>query len=159
MYLLGLSIIYCIVYLILFFGISFFFTNCLAKPKLRSIGSIGLILLFYFSVLVISGLISDPEWSNRILHTFGGGFLIVLVTFLVIRDSNTRINAFQFIVTGLSVAALVGIANEIFEFILQNQFGFMFANSINETWFDLISNTVGSIIASLLIVPFVKVEK
>ncbi len=159
MYLLGLSIIYCIAYLVLFFGIPFFFTHRLAKPRLRSLGSMGLILLFYFSVLIICNLIPDPEWSNRILHTFGGGFLIVLVTFLVIQDSDTRINAFQFIVLGISVAALFGSANEMFEFILQNQFGLLFADSVNDTWLDLISNTVGSIVASLHIAPFVKVEK
>ena len=159
MYLLGLSFIYCVAYLVLFFGISLFFTNSLPRLKYCSIISIGLIIAFYFSVLISSSLISDLEWSNRILHTFGGGFLIVLVTFLAIKDSKTKINAIQFFIVGISVAALFGVANEIFEFILQNRFGFMFANSINDTWLDLISNTIGSILASLFMALFIKVKK
>ncbi len=156
MYLLGLSVIYCAAYLMLFFGISFFFTNHLPKLNLDSLKSVTFILLFYFGVLVMSSLISDPEWSNRTLHTFGGGFLIVLVTFFAIKDSGTKINVFQFIIIGISIAALFGIANEIFEFILQNYFGFIFADSINDTWLDLISNSIGSILASVFIVPFKK---
>ena len=159
MYLLGLLFIYCVAYVVLFFGISLFFTNSLPRLKCRSIISIGLIIAFYFSVLIISSLIPDLEWSNRILHTFGGGFLIVLVTFLATKDSGTKINAFQFFIVGISAGALFGVANEIFEFILQNRFGFIFANSINDTWLDLISNTIGSIFASLFMAPFIKVKK
>lgn len=157
MYLLGLSIVYCIAYLALFCGISFFFQNNFPKPRPRSLGSICLIILFYFGVLIVSSLILDPEWSNRFLHTFGGGFLIVLAAFLAIKDSRTKVNAFQFIVVGISIAAVFGTANEILEFVLQSKFGFMFANSINDTWLDLISNTVGSTVASVLLAPFIKV--
>lgn len=156
MYLLGLSFVYCIAYLILFFGIPFFFTNSLPKIYRYSMVSIVWILVFYFAVLVLSSVLLDPELANRILHTLGGGSLIVFVCFLAIKDSKTKINRFQFFTIAISVATLFGVANEIFEFILQNHFGFIFANSINDTWLDLISNTIGAILASVCLIPFLK---
>ena len=110
------------------------------KLHFRSIRSVVIILLFYFGVLLISGLIPNPDLSNRVLHTFGGGFLIVVVAFLAIKDSRIRITSFQFLVISVAIAAVFGVANEIVEFFLQNQFGFVFANSINDTWLDLVSS-------------------
>jgi hypothetical protein len=156
MYLIGLSIAYCIAYLALFFGISFFFNNRFSRLGIRSVRSIVLIVLLYFGALVASGLVSDPDWSNRILHTFGGGFLIVVAAAMAAVDSGIKLKAFQFIVVALSVGALFGVVNEIVEYILQTHFGFVFTSSVSDTWLDLISNTIGSALAGVLLAPFVK---
>ena len=50
----------------------------------------------------------------------------------------------------------LGVANEIMEFILQNYAGFTFSTSINDTWYDLTSNVVGSIISALCFLPFIQ---
>lgn len=156
MYLLGLSFVYCIAYLILLFGIPFFFDSSFPRVHRNSIASIAYIFAFYFVVLVLSSSISDPELANRILHTLGGGSLVVLICFLATRDSGQRISKFQFFVIGICIATLFGVANEMFEFVLQNNFGLMFANSINDTWLDLISNTTGVLLATACLTPFIR---
>lgn len=106
--------------------------------------------------MFIESLIPDRVLANRFLHTFGGGFLVVLVCFLAIKDSNTTVNKFQFFIISISMAALFGTANEILEFILQNLLGLTAAYTINDTWLDLISNTIGSIIGVIALMPFKK---
>jgi hypothetical protein len=155
MYLLGLSIVYIAAYFVLFFGIPLFFGTARPEIKGRSIVSIAIIFVFYFVVLFVSGLISDPGLANRVIHTFGGGFLIVVTFFLAAKDCETSIGVFQFIVLGMSLAALFGVANEVAEYVLQNHLGFVFADSVNDTWLDLISNTIGMSLATACLAPFV----
>src|SRR3989338_874868 len=156
MYLLGLSFFYCVAYVVLFFGFPFFFTNSFSKIHRGSIASIVSIFVCYFVVLFLSSSISSPELANRILHTLGGGSLVVLICFLAVKDSGVKIKSFQFFIMSISIAILFGVANEILEYILQNHFGFIFADSVNDTWLDLISNTVGALLASICLIPFIK---
>ncbi len=158
MYLRGLSLIYAFAYLILLYGIPAFFGVRLPKIRLRSaISIIGIITLFYI-VVAICLLIQDDEISNRVLHAVGGGSLMTFIFFLATKDSGTKISKFQFLILAICAATLFGVANEILEFLLQNEFGFKFAKTINDTWLDLISNTVGTIAASLVLVPFIKIK-
>jgi hypothetical protein len=116
-----------------------------------------LLIIFVLSILgyIIAFSIPNPELGNRILHGFGGGFMALLAFFLAVKDTNIKLRKFQFFFFSLAVVAALGVANEILEFFLQNYVGLIFAESINDTWYDLISNTVGSLIAALLFLPFI----
>lgn len=156
MYLVAITISLCVSYILLYFIFPFFFTNHFVNFTKNSILSLVLIfILSIFGYCVVFN-ISDAELGNRVLHGFGGGFMALYVCFLVVKDTKLKITQFQFITLSFLIVASLGIANEILEFILQNYFGIVIATSINDTWYDLISNTVGSIIAILCLSPFIK---
>lgn len=136
----------------------FFFINQTVRVTSKSF--VSLLTIFILSILgyVVAFSIPDPEFGNRILHGFGGGFMGLLVCFLVIKDTKLQLGKFQFVIFSLLVVAALGVANEILEFFLQNYLGRIFAQSVNDTWYDLTSNLIGSLIAALLFVPFIDKE-
>ncbi|OGZ08138.1 MAG: hypothetical protein A3C93_00870 [Candidatus Lloydbacteria bacterium RIFCSPHIGHO2_02_FULL_54_17] len=153
MYLLLLAVGHVFSYLLLYFLFPVFFRSGVPTIGWRSLRSVAYIVVAYLSVLFVSFAASDPEWSNRILHIFGGGFVSLSVCFLVVSDTHLRISRFQFIVFSILVVTGLGVANEITEFFLQNYLGFVFAEGVNDTWLDLISNVCGALIATLCLTP------
>ena len=120
----------------------------------RSLLSLGTIILISTLVLLVSFSIQDVDLGNRVLHTFGGGFLGFLVCFLAAKDSRININRFQFLVFSALIVLALGIANELLEFMLQEYVGMIFAIHVNDTWLDLASNVTGIVLGALLITPF-----
>lgn len=159
MYLVAITLSLCISYFALFFISPFFFENRLPKIGLKSLVSVVLIFILSFLGYFIAFNIQDPEIGNRFLHGFGGGFTALLVCFLAVKDSNLQIRKFQFTIFSLLVVTALGVANEILEFFLQNYTGIVFSTSVNDTWLDLISNTVGMLIAVISFTPFVNIKK
>lgn len=155
MYQLFITTSLCITYGLLYLIFPIFFTNKTVQTSSRSIFSLGIIFLFSILGYAVAVTITDPELGNRILHGFGGGFMALLVCFLVVKDTNIQIRKFQFFLFSLLVVATLGVANEILEFFLQNYTDLVLAQSINDTWYDLISNSVGSFIAAVLFLPFI----
>jgi Sec-independent protein secretion pathway component TatC len=155
MYLILISVSLCILYFVLFFIFPELFNQERRKIESSSFVSILLILLLSFLGYFIAFNISDTELSNRFLHGFGGGFMAFLVCFLIVRDTRLKINKFQFFVLSILIVTALGATNEILEFFLQNYVGFVFATTINDTWLDLISNAVGSLLATGCFVPFI----
>lgn len=155
MYLILISVSLCISYFVLFFIFPELFNQERRKIESSIFVSILLILLLSFLGYFITFNISDVELSNRFLHGFGGGFMAFLVCFFVVRDAKLKINKFQFFVLSILIVTSLGVANEILEFLLQNFAGFTIAVTINDTWLDLVSNTVGSLLAAVCFVPFV----
>ena len=155
MYLILISVSLCISYLALFFIFPELFNQERRKIESSSFVSILLILLLSFLGYFITFNISDVELSNRFLHGFGGGFMAFLVCFFVARDTKLKINKFQFFILSILIVTALGVANEILEFLLQNFAGFIIAVTINDTWLDLVSNSVGSLLAAACFVPFI----
>lgn len=143
-----------------YFGISYllsyFFEQRRPQFGRRTVMSLVVIsaasLLGYIIVLNIP----NPELANRILHGYGGGFLAFLVCFLSVQDCKIKLTTFQFIVMSVLIVTALGVMNEILEFILQNYFALNFSDTINDTWFDLVSNSAGILAAVILLVPFLK---
>ena len=117
-----------------------------------------LFFIIIFSTLsyTVSIAIPDPSLSNRVLHVFGGGFLAFAVSFLAARDSQISINKFQLLVISTLISLALGVANELLEFILQSSGLVIAARNVDDTWFDLASNTIGIILASIIFVPLHK---
>ena len=149
----------CLAYLGLYFGLGPFFNQPQARLSIRSIPSLVSIIVFSLLTISIGLSISDLTLGNRVVHALGGGFISIFVCFLATRDSQVKINRFQFFVFSFMFVTTLGVVNEIMEFFLQYYFAkydLFFATTINDTWLDLLSNTVGILVASIIFVPFVK---
>ncbi len=98
--------------------------------------------------------IADEELSNRVTHALGGFFSVTL-GYLVVRDFGFVFSKIAFLVLVGLIATALGVGNEILEYFLQNHLAYISADNINDTWLDLISNTVGIAVAALILTPFV----
>ncbi len=145
----------------------FVFSYCLARffqwenPKFtmrQSVRSLGLIFLLASIVFIAMNIVEDRQIANRIEHAFGGGFLAFMVCYLVARDMARPITRFQFFVLSFLVVTALGVANEILEFFAQEYFGVVLAKNLNDTWLDLISNTIGAFIGAAAFVPLLKTK-
>jgi len=145
----------CAAYFVLLRLFPFFFTQKITLSQGEPL-SLALIIAFSVFFYAISFSLQDLEFGNRILHTFGGGFMGFLTCFFAARDSRANINKFQFFLFSALIVLALGIANELFELLLQEYGGFVFIQSVIDTWLDLASNVVGVIIAGACLVPFYK---
>ncbi len=159
MYIFILNIGLCLLYLVLFYFLPFFFGQKIEKINRKSFFSLFLIILFTFLNYLLISNISNQEICNRILHGLGGGFIAFLAYFLATKDNRVSLNKFQFFVLGTLLVTALGVLNEIVEFFMQNYMNLIMAFSVNDTWLDLISNSVGILIASIIFVPFINNKK
>lgn len=159
MYLLLISISLCITYYFLRWLFPLFFTRQ-KQHDVRS-GYASIVMIFCFSLLgyLVTYSIDDPEIQNRFLHGFGGGFMALYTCYLAVRDIGINITRLQFLVFSMLVVGNLGIANEILEFVLQSMTGISFVTGVFDTWYDLVSNLIGSLIAVAVFTPFVGRDK
>ncbi len=156
MYLIGITFGLVIAYFFLGFLFSQLFQSKFTKFNTNYIFSAVAIFWLSIAGYFLVELIPDPEMANRVLHAYGGGFLATLVCFLSIKDTNLKLNKLQFSVISILTVTTLGVGNEIVEYFLQNYAGFsFFSTTPNETWHDLISNLVGTLIGVLSLVWFV----
>ncbi len=150
----------CVMYFVLSYCLAHFFEWDSPKLKLRtSLHAIASILFVALLVFTAMNIVDDRQIANRIEHAFGGGFLAFLVCYLVARDLGRPITRFQFFALSFLVVTALGVANEILEFYAQEYFGVILAKNLNDTWLDLISNTVGAFIGASLFVPLLKQKR
>jgi hypothetical protein len=159
MYLLFITLGLCLSYFIFYYLLFMFVSVSNEKFGKKTIYSLVGVFIASLIIYIIVFNISDLVLGNRLLHTFGGGFLGVLVCFLVVKDKKIDLTKLQFFVLSLLLVTFLGVLNEILECVLQNYFGIISADSINDTWFDLISNTVGLLLAGIFFVPFINSKK
>ncbi|MEK7672881.1 MAG: hypothetical protein AAB373_03280 [Patescibacteria group bacterium] len=143
-------------YFMLFFLLPYFFEKPVPKLKLKSLYSVIFIIIFSLFVYEFTDRMANHELGNRILHAVAGGFLAFVTCFLAARDGQLKITGFQFFFFSLLLVIAFGVANEFLEAYLQNHTTIIFAPNVNDTWFDLISNFVGAIIAAGILMPLFK---
>lgn len=156
MYFLLLAIGFCVAYILLYFLFGLFFKNKTIPLKRESARSILLILLFHSLIQISVWSIPDPEWSNRFQHAIGGGFLAFFICYRVAKDSGIRIRPLQFFVWSMLVVTALGVTNELVEFFLQRVTSLVFTTGLEDTWLDLLSNSVGILVAAAFFAPFLK---
>lgn len=142
-----------------YFPVSFILARLFASNKTHSWKK----LMFSFVIIMVSSLLISAisltvphGLDNRFLHAFGGGFMAVLVCFISFKNHDFKMSRFQFAIMAILLGMAFGTANEMFEFFLQSNFGLVANASLNDTWLDLASNTVGMFIALPLLLPFVR---
>jgi hypothetical protein len=103
------------------------------------------------SIAYILGMtIPDLELANRVQHALGG-FVAYVSCHLAVRDLGINVGVYRFTFIALLMVASLGIANEIMEFGLQSTSLYVFSNDPYDTWLDLISNSVGEVIAASIV--------
>lgn len=158
-YLICVSFGMCVAYGAVIFLLTHFFgkpMHMFVKENVRS--------LFYIAgaslvINTISFLIKDPDFSNRILHMMGGGFMGFFVCVRAVKDSTLSISRFQFLTLSMLLVTAMGVGNEILEFFLQNYFYLISSQNPFDTWLDLISNTLGIITGALVFTPFLNLKR
>ncbi len=146
----------CIAYGVLYVLFPFFFKNTLIPFHPKSFLSLLTIICLSILLFAISFLLLDGEWGNRFLHAFGGGFLSMFICFRVVKDTALALPRFQFFIFSALVVTAMGVGNEIIEYFLQDVTLLEFLPNPNDTWLDLMSNLIGTLIGSALFVPFIK---
>ncbi len=145
--------VYIAAYFVLLFLFPYFFRQPLPRVARRSVQSLAYVVIVTSFFFIVSAVVPDEDFGNRILHSLGGGFVAMLICFYAARDSKVRISKFQFFVLSFLLVTALGVGNEIAEFFGQNYAGLVFAPNINDTWLDLISNTVGLLLCEAFVVP------
>ena len=153
MYLAIVAVALCAMYFLLSFALARFFGWEKPDFSLRTLYSLSAILVTAGITLVVMFQIDDREIANRIEHIFGGGFLGFLVCYLVARDAAKKITYFQLFVLGFLTVTALGVGNEILEFVAQEHFGIVLAKDLNDTWLDLVSNMLGTLLAASICIP------
>lgn len=146
----------CFSYIPVAFLFSLFFENRIPKLNINSARSVGIMALYTGFIFWLSFVVLEPEFGNRILHAFGGGFFSFLVCFRVVRDFKITISKTRFLVFAALVVTALGVMNELIEFFVQAHGTLIFATTISDTWLDLMSNSIGIIIGALCFVPFIQ---
>ncbi len=154
-YLLVLTLGLCAVYCSLLILFPAFFGKKSIGLSQTSLSSILIIVVSAFLAYIVSALIPDAAWGNRVQHAVGGGVVAFLVCFCATGDSGVRMSRFQFVALSVLIVTALGVANEMFEYVLQT-FGIaLFAETPEDTWLDLVSNTVGIVVAAAIFTPFI----
>jgi hypothetical protein len=152
-YLIAITVGLCVTYVTLLNVLPLFFgkkQSALQYGSYKSIvGIITLSLLGYGLTLSID----DPELANRFLHAYGGGFMAFFTCFCAARDAHRGITRLQLCIFAFLVVGMLGIMNEIIEYVLHVYGHIVFVEDMFDTSLDLISNTIGSIVALILFAP------
>ncbi len=120
--------------------------------------SLFVIVAFTIFTYISTSYIEDEDVSNRLLHAIGGGFNVVLATFLVIKDFKFKLDFIQFGIIAILLVSFFGIGNEIIEYFLQTNFDMIFASTSIDTWLDLISNGLGGLLGTICLGYFIKAD-
>ncbi len=113
----------------------------------RAYGSILLIVATSAIGYALSYAIPDPWWANRALHVVGGGITTTLTCFLAARESMPHMRRRRFLMIAIMAVTILGVANEMAEFGLQHLTGVIYAPDMEDTWWDLASNTAGMLLS------------
>lgn len=142
-------------YLVLYVSLPWFFRHSRPPFAKRSLTSLFYIVFLIVLACIVVFSIPSDFWANRIQHAFAGGFAMMFVCFRAIKDARVPVDPVRFfLIAGLLVTTL-GVASEMAEFFFQHVGGYVFADSIDDTWWDLLSNAVGATIGGLLFAPFI----
>ena len=141
-----------------YFAVSAFFTYFFENRRpvfaQQTIVSLTVIVAITSAAFFASIFLPDKELGNRILHAFGGGFAQFLACFFAARDMNIRASRLKIFIFSFMAVTTLGVFNELMEFFLQSTVGLQSAETITDTWLDLVSNTVGILLSALVTMPF-----
>jgi uncharacterized membrane-anchored protein len=158
MYIISIAPLLCLTYLILLRFYPHLFNQPRRETSIHRIWTVCAIILavetVFFSISFSLG--SNVGIGNRLLHAMGGGFTAFLVSYFATRDSGVQLTRIQFFIISALVVTALGVGNELAEFFFQETIGTISAQSTIDTWQDLLSNTIGLILAASIFTPLHK---
>ena len=143
----------CCAYVFMFFVFPVFFNSPVQRLGGASVKSIFFVIGLAITTFALSEMVPDKELGNRVEHTFSGGFAGFLICFLAAKDCGVKITKLRFFFYSFLIVLAWGVANEICEFFVQTNLGIIFSPNVNDTWWDLTSNTAGILIAVAVLMP------
>jgi len=155
MYLAALVTGLCLSYVVLSYGLPWFFEGRRARLSPNALRSILVIALSASIAFFVSFQIEDIQLANRALHMLGGGFVAFLACVLAARDTGLTIGRLRFFIVATLLVTFMGVANELVEFVLDTYTSLLFSSSRIDTWLDLASNVLGILIAAVCLLSFV----
>ena len=102
--------------------------------------------LFIAAVLPLLGVNLNDGFGNRLLHGLGGGGTIAILLLSILVRSIRPLSFFGKCFLLLAVVSIAGVANEVLECILDMLGLGVFSADRTDTWYDLISNTIGAFV-------------
>ena len=117
----------------------------------KIIRAVLIIFVFGWAVFFGTGYMTGTEFANRILHAVGGGVLAFVAYYMAVIDADIKMCSIQFFLLGFLLVSTLGVVNELFELMLDIYTGISFAPHRLDTWFDLLSNTVGIIVSGIFL--------
>lgn len=154
MYLAAVTLALCASYFVILEIYALFFNGAWMKPPASCVRSVGAIFVLVLAGYAVALVIPDLELGNRFLHSVVGGLLTFMICFLAVRDGGFRITRFQFVVMSALIVTALGVLNEHLEFFLQTYVRVLFYSNPNDTWLDLISNSLGIIAGAIIFTPW-----
>lgn len=123
------------------------FTFSAESNRSRLIAGIAIVFpLFIGVILPLLGIDLNDGLGNRLLHGLGGGGTIAILLLSVLVRSTRPISFLGKCFLLLAVVSIAGVANEVLECILDMLGLGMFSENRTDTWYDLISNTIGAFV-------------
>ena len=141
----------CVAYAIFAYFFAWFFK---AGPVRLSMRSAVLVALAAVIGNALSTTVPDWQLANRVLHIFAGGVPAYLACILAARDAGVAAGRVRVILASALLVTALGAANEHVELALQYYWQVRFAAGPLDTWFDLVSNTTGLVLAAIALWPF-----
>ena len=113
----------------------------------RIIAGIAILFpLFIGGVLPLLGINVDDGLGNRLLHGLGGGGTVAILLTSVLVRSTRPLSFLGKCFLLLAVVSIAGVANEVLECTLDMLGLGIFSADRTDTWYDLISNTIGAFV-------------
>lgn len=95
----------------------------------------------------IIGTTSESIEANVVQHMIGGGFVSGLLLIYIAQGFRFHLPLRFLLLVILAFVSLLGVFNEIAEFLVQEHSYLLFNTTPNDTWHDLVANTCGGLLA------------
>lgn len=100
---------------------------------------------------------------NFIQHAVGGGVAVAFVAIYLIKNFRERFEIFNYFLFQLifvfALVSMLGVVNELLEFLLDTLKIGIFSSDRYDTWYDLVANTSGAMSLFLIYAIIKKVFK
>ncbi|MBI5138281.1 MAG: hypothetical protein HZA95_00600 [Candidatus Vogelbacteria bacterium] len=147
----------CAMYFVVYFVAPKFFEKTSAPLAWKhTLRSLVVILVTAFIAMYLVFATPSEWWGNRIQHALGGGFVATMVCYLAVKDSKIKLSYLQFIFATLMLVSLLGVGNEVVEYLAQHFLDIISAATVDDTWLDLVSNLVGIAVGLICFTPFIR---
>ena len=101
-----------------------------------------------------SHLFADAVTANFIQHLIGGGVTSFCLVMYGVDQLKLKLTVLQLLVLVVAVVSLLGVANELVEYVIELTTGRIFSWDTHDTWRDLAANTIGGGLGWLGFVTF-----
>jgi len=120
-------------------------------------------VLFFIPILVTIGLALSFTISgilgNFLQHAIAGGVVVAFIGEYLRKTIYSDIKLRLWVILTMGLVSILGIGNELLEFFAQYFLGIKISETVLDTWYDLLANSIGGLFGCLLIIVFNRFRK